>query len=215
MKILFSEDGYDIIMYENLIQKEWKMKEQQSAMIQVRVEEALKRDAMRVLDKIGIDMPTAIRVFLKRIVAEDGIPFNINLPKDGKKTGGVVTFIPAKPAKRLRYGEFLDLVAKVPRGFITRYDDICEYLCRKYAAERVEFIHGTEDWKRSREVPFWRVVSTRGVLSDSKWMSRELQQEWLKRDGLTIVPCGVNNRSLMVKDYKLYLFDFDSIEERQ
>mgnify|MGYP002803169998 FL=1 len=151
---------------------------------------------------------------MKRIVAEDGIPFNINLPKDGKETKKVVTYIPAKPAKKVRYEEFLDLVAQVPQGYITRYDDICDCLCRKYKAERVEFVHGTEDWRRSQEVPLWRVVSTRGVLSDSKLMSRELQQERLEREGLTIVPCGVNNRSLMVKDYKRHLFDFDTIEER-
>ena len=187
------------------------MKEQQSVILQVRVEEVLKRDAMKVLDKIGIDMPTAIRVFLKRIVAEDGIPFNINLPKDRKGTKGAVTYIPAKPAKQVRYEEFLDLVAQVPQGYITRYDDICDYLCRKYKAERVEFVHGTEDWRRSQEVPLWRVVSTRGVLSDSKLMSRELQQERLEMEGLTIVPCGVNNRSLMVKDYKLHLFDFNAV----
>ena len=42
-------------------------------------------------------------------------------------------------------------------------------------------------------------------------MSRELQQERLESEGLTIVPCGVNNRSLMVKDYKLHLFDFNYI----
>lgn len=41
------------------------MKEQQNVIIQVRVGEALKRDAMKVLDKIGIDMPTAIRVFFE------------------------------------------------------------------------------------------------------------------------------------------------------
>ena len=191
------------------------MKEARNVIIQVRVEEDLKRDAMKVLDKIGIDMPTAIRVFLKRIAAEDGIPFNINLPKDRKGTKGVVTYIPAKPAKQVRYEEFLDLVAKVPQGYITRYDDICDYLCRKYKAERVEFVHGTEDWRRSQEVPLWRVVSTRGVLSNSKVMSRELQQCRLEREGLTIVPCGVNNRSLMVKDYKRHLFDFDTIGERQ
>ena len=187
------------------------MKEKQSVILQVRVEEALKRDAMKVLDKIGIDMPTVIRVFLKRIVAEGGIPFNINLPKDRKGTKGVVTYIPAKPAKRVRYKEFLDLVAQVPQGFITRYDDICDYLCRKYKAERVEFVHGTEDWQRSQEVPLWRVLSTRGVLSDSKVMTRELQQERLESEGLTIVPCGVNNRSLMVQDYKLHLFDFNAV----
>ena len=191
------------------------MKEAQNVIIQVRVEEDLKRDAMKILDKIGIDMPTAIRVFLKRIVAEDGIPFNITLPKDRKGRKGVVTYIPAKPAKQVRYEEFLDLIAEVPQGYITRYDDICDYLCRKYKAERVEFVHGTEDWRRSQEVPLWRVVSTRGVLSDSKLMSRELQQCRLEREGLTIAPCGVNNRSLMVKDYKRHLFDFDTIGERQ
>ena len=42
-------------------------------------------------------------------------------------------------------------------------------------------------------------------------MSRELQQERLESEGLTIVPCGVNNRSLMVKDYKLHLFDFNAV----
>ncbi len=190
------------------------MKEQQSVIIQVRVEEDLKRDAMKALDKIGIDMPTAIRVFLKRIVAEDGIPFNITLPKDGKEKKKVVTYIPAKPAKQVRYEEFLDLIAEVPQGYITRYDDICDYLCRKYKAERVEFVHGTEDWRRSLEVPLWRVVSTRGVLSNSKLMSRELQQERLEREGLTIVPCGVNNRSLMVKDYKWHLFNFNALSEK-
>lgn len=53
-----------------------------------------------------------------------------------------------------------------------------------------------------------------GVLSDSRLMSRELQQERLECEGLTIVPCGVNNRSLMVKDYKLHLFDFDLANEK-
>ena len=190
------------------------MKEKQSVILQVRVEEDLKRDAMKVLDKIGIDMPTAIRVFLKRIVAEDGIPFNITLPKDRKGTKGVVTYIPAKPAKQVQYEEFLDLVAKVPQGYITRYDDICDCLCRKYKAERVEFVHGTEDWRRCQEVPLWRVVSTRGVLSNSKLMSRELQQCRLEREGLTIVPCGVNNRSLMVKDYKRHLFNYNALSEK-
>ena len=99
----------------------------------------------------------------------------------------------------------------MPQGYITRYDGICDYLCRKYKAERVEFVHETEDWRRSQEVSLWRVVSTRGVLPDSKVMSRELRQERLESEGLTIVPCGVNNRSLMVKDYKLHLFDFNAV----
>lgn len=118
--------------------------------------------------------------------------------KTGRKQRNV-TYIPTKSAKQVRYEEFLDLVTKVPQGYITRYDDICNYLCRKYKAERVEFVHRTEDWRRSREVSLWKVVSTRGVLSDAKLMSRELQQEQLEQEGVTIVPCGVNNRSLIRK----------------
>ena len=55
------------------------------------------------------------------------------------------------------------------------------------------------------------VVSTRGVLLDLKLMSRELRQESLEQEGLTIVPCGVKNRSLMVKNYNLHLFDLNYI----
>ena len=43
--------------------------------IQVRVDEDLKKDAEAVFENIGVDAPTAIRMFLKKVVATRSIPF--------------------------------------------------------------------------------------------------------------------------------------------
>lgn len=43
--------------------------------IQVRVDEALKAEAEQLFADIGLDMPTAIRLFLKQSVIHNGIPF--------------------------------------------------------------------------------------------------------------------------------------------
>ena len=45
--------------------------------IQVRVEETLKEDAIKVFEKLGLDLSTAIRLFLKKCVDENNLPFNI------------------------------------------------------------------------------------------------------------------------------------------
>lgn len=43
--------------------------------LQIRVPDELREEADRVLDEIGMDMSTAIRVYLKKIVASRSIPF--------------------------------------------------------------------------------------------------------------------------------------------
>lgn len=52
-----------------------------TSLLQVRVEESLKDDAARVFESLGIDTSTAVRMFLKRAVMENGIPFRMTLPK--------------------------------------------------------------------------------------------------------------------------------------
>jgi addiction module RelB/DinJ family antitoxin len=49
----------------------------QTALIQVRVEAELKKEADAVLNDLGLDASTAIRVFLKQVIAQKGIPFAI------------------------------------------------------------------------------------------------------------------------------------------
>lgn len=43
--------------------------------IQLRIDEKTKKSAKKVLDKIGIDMTSAIKVYLKQIIITQGIPF--------------------------------------------------------------------------------------------------------------------------------------------
>lgn len=45
--------------------------------VQVRLDEDLKKDAEMVFDNLGVDVPTAIRIFFKKVVATRSIPFSL------------------------------------------------------------------------------------------------------------------------------------------
>jgi len=45
--------------------------------IQVRLDSKLKADAEAVLENIGLDTPTAIRIFYRKIVSTRSIPFSL------------------------------------------------------------------------------------------------------------------------------------------
>ena len=52
-----------------------------TVLLQVRVEDTLKDKAALLFDDLGIDISTAVRMFLKRAVIENGIPFSMTLPR--------------------------------------------------------------------------------------------------------------------------------------
>ncbi len=52
-----------------------------TSLLQVRIEDSLKDEAAQVFERLGIDTSTAVRMFLKRAVMENGIPFRMTLPK--------------------------------------------------------------------------------------------------------------------------------------
>lgn len=56
-----------------------------TTVMQVRVDENLKAKAAAICDELGIDLPTAIRMFMKRTVLQNGIPFSMTLP--GRNSG--------------------------------------------------------------------------------------------------------------------------------
>jgi len=45
--------------------------------VQVRIDDTLKKNAESVLNNLGLDTPTAIRMFFKKIVATRSIPFRV------------------------------------------------------------------------------------------------------------------------------------------
>ena len=46
------------------------------ALLQIRVDEELKNQANAIYKELGIDLSTAVRMFLKKSVLEGGIPFD-------------------------------------------------------------------------------------------------------------------------------------------
>lgn len=45
------------------------------AILQIRVDDDLKEEAAALYERLGLDLSTAIRIFLKKSVSESGIPF--------------------------------------------------------------------------------------------------------------------------------------------
>ncbi|MDQ0428827.1 DNA-damage-inducible protein J [Planomicrobium stackebrandtii] len=45
------------------------------AIVQVRVDEDVKVQAMKVLNDLGMDTSTAVNIFLRQVIAENGLPF--------------------------------------------------------------------------------------------------------------------------------------------
>ena len=46
-----------------------------TSIIQFRIEDDLKEQACAIFEKLGIDLSTALRMFIKRAILENGIPF--------------------------------------------------------------------------------------------------------------------------------------------
>lgn len=63
------------------------------AIIQIRVDEQLKENANRVFKKCGLDLSTAIRIFLNKCVQEQTIPFSFSEKKDYEELERLVLFI--------------------------------------------------------------------------------------------------------------------------
>ncbi len=70
-----------------------------TTVIQVRVDEELKEKATAICDGLGIDLSTAIRMFMKRTVPQNGIPFSMTLPKSDYNTDSTPETVHSTGAK--------------------------------------------------------------------------------------------------------------------
>lgn len=195
----------------------------EQAFIQVRIDSDLKKEATDILDELGMDMPNAVRMFVKRIVMERGLPFDVKLPNCAtvaEATESIeidnhaVDYIPPIPVKPISMQEYIDLLYKVPAGKVTRMIDIERYLEKRHGVAHVN-IEFTVNYANPlwEGIPLWREVSTRGMLQDTKLCSRDNQEAKLREEGLSVVPCGAYQRSLKVENYVDYLYDFDNLSE--
>ena len=57
-----------------------------TSVINVNVPAEVKEEANSILNNLGLNMTTAINVFLKRVIYERGIPFEVKEPRPSKQT---------------------------------------------------------------------------------------------------------------------------------
>ena len=50
-----------------------------NTLVQFRVEEEVKKEAAALFEELGLDLSTALRMFLVRSIKEGGIPFDMKL----------------------------------------------------------------------------------------------------------------------------------------
>lgn len=50
-------------------------------LIRVRIDEDLKKEANELFAALGLDMSTAVNVFLRQCIFHSGLPFEVELPK--------------------------------------------------------------------------------------------------------------------------------------
>jgi len=61
-----------------------------NGLLQLRIDENLRKEASDVYSQLGLDLPTAIRMFLTRSVQVRGIPFSMILPEENYKATAAV-----------------------------------------------------------------------------------------------------------------------------
>ena len=82
--MMYNKRTENILLYMNQIEEEaFVMAEQ--ALVQARVDKELKQEVTEIYEALGMDIPTAIRMFFVRSKMVRGIPFDTTLPR------GVVT----------------------------------------------------------------------------------------------------------------------------
>ena len=58
-----------------------------NTLVQFRAEEAFRLKAASICEKLGIDLPTYLRMCMSRLIQENGIPFSMKLDEESENKG--------------------------------------------------------------------------------------------------------------------------------
>ena len=87
-----------------------------SANINVRVDASLKKDAENLFNDLGLNMSSAITMFLRTAVSYDGIPFEVKRLKPNAETKAALAEyeeMKNNPEGYKRYGSFAEVMDEV------------------------------------------------------------------------------------------------------
>lgn len=202
--------------------------------IQVRVDSELKEKVSTIFEEMGIDIPTAVRMFFKATVREQDLPFKTKVTKESSEREQVMEYfkniafyspplhsdaetvvvLPLENGQMIPTSMYVQLITKVPVGKITCWEDIFAFLDRLYNKKIADYPERTLPWQtlNGEYIPYWRIVSQRGVLTDGKGGSRETQKEKLENEKVPILQRGSMTGSYKVDNYKEYMFDFEKLK---
>ena len=90
-----------------------------------RVEPEVKEEAEKVLDQLGIPMSNAVGMFLRQVVLQNGIPFDVKLPKKAPLAYGSLS-------KEEFDAEMEKGMADLKAGRVLSADEADEHFRRKY-----------------------------------------------------------------------------------
>ena len=84
-----------------------------NGVINVRVDNELKKQASELFNSLGLSMSTAINMFLNKCIIENGIPFEVKNPKPSRKLRKALKEADKMikhPEKYKGYGNFQELL---------------------------------------------------------------------------------------------------------
>ena len=205
-------------------------------LVQIRMDAKLKEEAAEVFEKMGIDIPTAVRMFFKAAVREQCLPFDTNvsnapLTSESEKmmryiknmmiyeppivgdNDNDIAVLPLENGHDIPATMYVQLITKVPEGKVTCWDDIFSFLSTLYEKTIHSFLEKSLPRidSNNQSIPYWRIVTNRGILMSYNGASREAQREQLMKEGIPIIQRGNIEGSYKVDNYKEYMFDFNTL----
>ncbi len=87
-----------------------------TAKINVNTDAKTKEEATKLLHEMGLDMTTAINIYLKRIILEKGIPFDVSTKAPNAETRAALAEekeMRNNPSAYKRYGSFDEVLSEV------------------------------------------------------------------------------------------------------
>jgi len=74
--------------------------------LQIRIDDELKAEADSLFSELGLDTPTAVRMFIKAAIDKKGIPFSIKKSKNRKPNAETLEAMEDVRMNRNLYGPF-------------------------------------------------------------------------------------------------------------
>lgn len=94
----------------------------QNTLIQVRIDEAIKRKADMLFADLGFDTPTAIRIFLNKAIDYEGMPFEVAKAKPNAET--LAAMLEGIDRHSKTYNSFQEIINEIDAEIEAEVDDV-------------------------------------------------------------------------------------------